>query len=281
MPEEEKVVDDDITEEVAEEAVDDVEEDAEPSELSEVDRIAMEQGWNPDFDGDGKVDAATFLRRGEQIRKSEHNANRQLRREIKEMRRGIKQVEEYYKRQDEFRAKQVERTIAKLKKDRYAAVEEGDVDAVKALDEEIEQAQEEATPITPLDDDDTEDIIESTEFVDWHSGNQWYGADIEMSRYADGQAELPEFAGMPPERALRIITDRVKTAFPEKFERTSTAKPNKTPMVESTTPRKSKRLPTKADMTSEQREIMKSILGVSPDMTEKEYIKSLHEMGEI
>ena len=107
---------------------------------------------------------------------------------------------------------------------------------------------------------------------------------LQMAVYADRLADHPEYNALPPRRALAAITAQVKKMFPENFDngrKKVVGTQKETPRVEPTTTRSKGALPTKADLSFDQQEMMKNILAVDPEMTEKEYIKKLHEMGEV
>lgn len=266
----------------------DKDEDSETEgELSDIEELALEIGWNPDHEGDEKVDAATFIRRSRDIQDSMRKTNNLNQREITKLQRGVKDIKAYYKKQDEFRQKTLEDEIEGLKDKRYEAIEEGDVEKVKTLDDKIEKSQEEAKPLIK---DDEQEPDSNPDFDDWQEQNKWYGTDNELTQFFDAQAGLPRYEGVPFKRAVTMITDDAKTIFADKFPAgqgkgngggDQSGKPAATPRVEGTKPRRSVKMLSRSDLSPEQRDIMKNIKSVDETFDEKDYLKSLHKMGEI
>lgn len=245
----------------------------EPEEtLTETEELAVEIGWNPDHEGEDTVDARTYILNSRDIQDSMRKKNKSSDREISRLTTGLENVKDYYRNLDTARARKMETEIGRLKKERDEAIEDGDVDKVKGIDAKIEESKEEAIPLMEEDTD-------NPEFDDWQGDNTWYGSDKEMTEYAEAQASLDKYKGVPYTKVLSLIKKSTEKMFPEKFEKQTT---KTTPAkVEATRTVRTNKTATKADLTSDQKEIMKSVLSVSEDMTEKEFIKGLQEAGEI
>lgn len=245
----------------------------ETKELGEAEELALELGWNPNHEGDDAVDARTFILRSRDIQDTMRKTNRESKRQIADMKRGIDNIKDYYRKLDDARTNKMEAEIERLKAQKYDAVEEGDVEKVKEIEIKIDEAEKESEPL--MDEDYSNPV-----FDEWVDDNDWYGKDEDMTDYADAQSKLEKYKGVPPKRVLKMIGESAREMFPDQFE-TKSIKSKVTPKVEGTKPSRGKRAPTRADMTSEQKEIMKNILSVDESFTEKEYIKGLHEAGEI
>ncbi len=253
--------------------------DDKPTDLSETENLAIELGWNPDHEGEDAVDARTFILRSRDIQDTMRKTNKDSKRKIDTLQKGIKDIKDYYHKLDETRAEKMASEIIRLNDERYTAIEEGDVDKVKGLDKDIKAAEKEAEPI--MDEDEDNPL-----FDEWATDNKWYGTDNEMTQYADEQAQLSKYKGVPYQRVLQMIEKSAKDIFPDKFE--SNGKPEskgkkETPVskVEGTTQKNSKKAPSVSDLDAEQKEMMKNILSVDDSLTQKEYLKGLQEMGEI
>jgi len=247
-------------------------------DLSETEELAIELGWNPDHEGDEIVDAKTFILRSRDIQDTMRKTNKESKRTIDKLQKGIENIKDYYRKLDDTRASKAEVKINQLKKERDEAIEEGDLSKVHGLDSDIKSAKKEAEPLM---DEDADNPI----FDEWVEDNDWYGKDVEMTEYADGQAELEKYHKVRYDRVLKMIEKSTKEIFSDKFK--SNGKPSAdkktkvTSKVEGTKPRKSNREPTVSDLDAEQKEIMKNILSVDESLTQKEYLKGLREVGEI
>jgi len=250
--------------------------DEKSTDLSETENLAIECGWNPDFDGEDAVGAREYIIRGQEMQRSLRKGNKSRDRRIDDLQKGIKDIKDYYHKLDDTRAEKMASEILRLNEERYSAIEEGDVDKVKGLDKDIKAAEKEAEPI--MDEDDDNPV-----FDEWVTDNKWYGTDNEMTQYADEQSKLSKYKGVPYERVLTMIEKSAKDVFSDKFE--SNGKPDKkakpVSKVEGTKPRSSKKAPSVSDLDAEQKEMMKNILSVDDSLTQKEYLKGLQEMGEI
>jgi hypothetical protein len=188
---------------------------------------ARQFGWvaQDEFKGDPEDwrPAEEFLKRGREI-------NGYLRKDLEKLQTTLKNkdaeiaeirttIEEFRKYHNETEARAYQRAIEDLKKEKVAAIESGDGVRAVEIDEEldtIKEAQRQAK---------TEKKAAPAPAVDsgwnqWVAKNSWYGKDEVLTALANGMAERlrnenPELVGID---FLDSVTDKVRTAMPEKFE---------------------------------------------------------------
>jgi len=187
---------------------------------------AKQFGWVPqdDFKGDPEQwrDAATFLQRGKEI-------NGFLRKDLEKIQKTLQQrdhdVQEMRETLNEFREfhnasmVQAKKTVIdELRKEKVIAIEQGDGEKVLELEDKIEQVKE-AAATKPATENKTPNENDK-EFYGWLKDNQWYITDQELARAsvefgAIAQLEDQDLRGR---KFLDLVTEKVKEAFPEKFE---------------------------------------------------------------
>lgn len=233
----------------------------EPAELSPVEQEAIDSGWVPkdQYTGDEHkwVDAPEFLRRGELFKKIE-DQNRQLKDvkraliEMKKLHEGVREVE--YKR-----------ALETLRAQKKAALEEGDADAVIAVDERIDLVKEEQRKLQTEDSYvEPQSGEEHPEFVAWKNKNSWYSTSSPMKAFADALGIELRKEGLSPDRVLKRVEEEVRKEFPHRFRNPKQDRPNG---VEGSSPRGGG---SSFQLTPEETRIMKTIVRTGV-MTEKEY----------
>jgi hypothetical protein len=253
-----------------------------------IEKLAKEMGWkgSDEFQGreDDYVDAAEYIRRSKDIQDTMRKHLNDNKRKMTDMERGIQDLKLHNERVFKVQLEKQKREIDELRKQRREAIEEGDVEKVESLDGRMldlynltETPDEPSVP--------PPDPEEAASFADWCKSNPWYfkdgSGDREMTDYADRMADLPEYAALPYERKLKVVTDLVKKAYPEKFK--SNPDRPKAPannLVEAPKGSPAKRQFTSRDLSEDQKKIMENFVkrGI---MTEKQYINDLVEIGEI
>lgn len=219
-----------MTEEVKTE---EVQEQVETPQISEVEQRAMEQGWRPkeQYEGDAAkwVDADEFLRRGELFEKID-SVKRTKDREIAQLRQSLNALETHYKRVQEV---EFQRALETLKAEKKEALREGDADKVVDLDEkiaEVKDAQAEAKAEIERQKAIVQDSPAAVDprFTAWVDRNQWYARNEEMKALADsvGLAYAKSRPGVDPQEVLSYVEKRVKAAYPENFSNPKRDKPS-------------------------------------------------------
>jgi hypothetical protein len=181
--------------------------------LPDVTERAHNMGWTPkeQFKGDPEkwVDAAEFVRRGEEFVPFLKANNKALERQIKDLTKTVKNLADHNAKTDE---RAYARALKDLKAEQAAAVAAGDVDAVDQITDEI-AALATAKAAKPSESDDFGET-----FAAWKAENKWYDSDPALQEAAFGIAEKLRQEGKTPAEQLPLVATRIKQLFPEKFE---------------------------------------------------------------
>lgn len=185
---------------------------------------AKQFGWVPkeDFKGDETEwrDASTFLKRGKEIngflRKDLEKIKASHAREIAELRDTMKEFTAYHK---ETEARAYKFALEDLKKEKIAAIEQGDGERVVAIETQMDKVKE-AQAIPTVKETPPRKEQNDREYTEWLVENQWYISDPKLGKIAEGMGSLlhtqhPELVG---KEFLDEITRQVKEALPERFE---------------------------------------------------------------
>jgi len=237
-----------------------VPEKQETDEKGKVEELAKELGWRDDFDGDEFVDAKSYILKGKDIQATMKNHIKEQKKQLTDLSGSVQQLQTHNEMVFKAEVKRLESELSTLKKEKKEAIEDGDVDKVDQLDEQIDGVKE--AMIEPQK-------TSNPDFDKWVAKNEWYTNDTEMAAYADTIAD--QNAGAPFSRVSVLVTRKVKEMYPDKFE--DNPKPKASP-VEGATRKTTKVKFTKADLTDEQRMIAKQFAqqGI---MTESQYIKDI------
>lgn len=186
---------------------------------------ARRMGWVPqeDFRGDPEkwVDAEQFVERA-------HTELPIMRENLKRMERKLAQQEKVLADFREFASKSEERAfqraLEQIKTEQRQAVEDGDVARFDAAQKRFEALSKEipAAPAAPID------SAVQAEFAEWHSKNEWYTRDPEMTVFADAAGDYlakikPHLKGTP--KFLEEVEKRVRREFPDRFENAKRREP--------------------------------------------------------
>lgn len=205
-------------------------------EFTEVEKVAMEIGWNPDFEGEGAKTAAEYIKASRDItdayRKQNKSVNKMLgdaNDKISRLEEGFLNFKEMMQAETEAKLKASEEKIKSLQQQRERALDEEDVPAVRKIESEI-RAESAAIAKTQKQ-GEKEEKQTNPEFPAWLEKNQWYGTNREMTLYAEAQLQTnPSLKGLSAKRVYAKIEKLVKEEFPEEFEN---EKPEKKNAVES------------------------------------------------
>lgn len=271
-------VDENLDEEV-------IEDDDENLELDDETRRALEDGWNPDYEGDNFVSAKEFNARSSFFKKinSVNRKNAALEKQVKFLMERTKQADEIaYKR-----------ALETLKKQKVEALREDDHEAVVEIDEKIDETKrnKKAADEAVGDSTGTDTTEEYQEFLE---NNSWYTKDAELTSAANTIGEA--YATSNPSATLTEIYNhvekRIKKLYPDHFDSSDdnyeddrpqrkTARRKQT--VESNTNRRTnkgkKSKHTSADMHEDDRVIMRNMIKKGAIKSEAEYIDQLEKSG--
>lgn len=241
-------------------------EPADEEKVSEVEEIATELGWNGDHKGENFVEAKEYILKGREIQNTMRDHIKDQKGQLSDLVSSVDELKTHNERVYKAEVKTLKSELSTLKQEKKEAIEEGDVDKVEALDDQIDEKKEAIKQPAAKSDS-------SPEFETWVKDNDWYNSDPEMAKFADTIADSN--VGAPFGRLSAMVTSKVKAMFPDKF---TGAKKATTPSpVEPSTRKTIAAKFTKANLTSGQRSIMNQFVkqGI---MTEKQYIADIEKV---
>lgn len=251
---------------------------------ADVKALATQLGWREDHTGEDSVDAATYILKSKDIQKSMSQHNKDLKDKLHALDISVDALRKHNESVYQAEVKKLQNEVLELKKERKSAIELADVDKVEELDQQIDEKQKDINKPKPKD--DSSDKIVNPIYDEWIQDNDWYLKDDDMAKYADTVAG--QYAGAPLDRIYKIVTDKVKEVFPDKFDSPpAEVKENKSPEVktpigpkspvESSSAKGNDATFTKDDLTPDQVQIMNQFVrgGI---MTEDQYIKDISKL---
>ena len=179
---------------------------------------ATEQGWNPNYDGDNKTDAKTFVEKGEKIAGIANKRVHTLEDKIRRLEDSNKQFGEYHKQTLEQQRKVAEKQIHTLQAEVAQAITDGDGQAYTRASNEIDNLKAASTPVN--DQDQWAQMSQR-----WVGENQWYSTNRKLGRFADGIAEEVIADGYQGAAYFSELTKRVQDEFPEEFKNPNQSRP--------------------------------------------------------
>ena len=157
---------------------------------------------------------------------------------------------------------------------RKEAVEDGDSEAVSAIDTQIKEINDipEELPVEQI-------TSTPAEFEEWVEENEWYKTDNEMRGYADEIGKEYADKKLPLKKVYEMVTKKVKEVFPENFEQKKKTPPAASVEGASQAGRKStvKSKYTYNDLSRGQRDVCDHLVKMGLK-TEQEYIDELTEI---
>ena len=233
---------------------------------------AMERGWVPkdvweaDEKNAGKKwrDADEFNDRGELFEKIE-----ELGKKAKNAQKALDQLSEHHKKVKEV---EYNRALNTLKQQKKAALEDGDADALIAIDDKIADVKEQRRVETAPQNSEV-----PVELEQWVSKNKWYEQKSEMAADADaiGISYKAKFPDKSMKEVLTHVENQIKKLYPDEFENPN--KP-KTGLVESSSTTKTTRSSGGFQLTDEEERVARNFerQGI---MTRDEYIKEIKALN--
>ena len=170
---------------------------------------ALADGWNPNFEGEDKVDAKTFVERGEKISGILKAKIGHLEERVDSLQSTNAEFKQYTDKQIQKEAKKNKKLIAELEGVKAKAITDGDGPAAVKADKDIERLQDTNGATNP----EIERLA-----ADWGSKNEWYGKDKDLTEYAEFIYPRIIADGYTGKAYYDELTRRVKAQHPEKFE---------------------------------------------------------------
>lgn len=259
----------------------------EERQYSEVEKEQMALGWDPNKPNG--VSAEEYKRVGEII-EAKRRASRDAKKkseEIEKLQATVKKLVEYNRNIEKSMYEKAARELYELKMQK---VEEGDVEAVRAIEQRQAALKE---PAAPEDFDIQEPSIDTNEDI---SGNpdvvafkerfqkELTGTSVKdkaFQAYLGKRAyELEQEGATDVKKVLSMLEDELKELFPESF---SNPKKNKPALTERSTASTSSKSTSSslAGLSYEHRATFNEIKNADPSFTEKEYLDMLRKQGKL
>lgn len=214
---------------------------------NEIEEVAKELGWNPEYEGEDAKTAKEFILNSKDIQKTQRNHAKKLqeqlestRGEVEELRNGFSAFEDHIRKTTAAEVAQWKNRVKSLEANRKEALRDGDVDAVERIEKEIEttkQHKPEAPPKASFP--GKKDVAKWVGETDWYNPNS-SNHNKDAQAYADAiysdnliydrTTGEPVGLKLPVARMLKKIEREVKKEFPELFEETPAQQ--KAPAVE-------------------------------------------------
>lgn len=187
----------------------------EAPQLSKTQQEAFDSGWRPkaDFEGDEEnwVPAGTFLRLNtlqKELSDSKSHFQQELNKRDKDTESRLKVNNETHKQHLEFMRKQLEQK-------RDAAVEEGDVDAFKANQQQIDELAKQEHSIPPEQVQPQNPV--APEMQTWIDKNPWLNTDKPKAHFADAEymGYIEKYPSATTTQALAHVDQKLAQHFPD------------------------------------------------------------------
>lgn len=171
-------------------------------QLSEVEGLAKEMGWDPDH----KPSNGKPVRSAQEWIRSTQANNRNLRTELKEMRGTVNRIaaaaDKQVRREVQSRAQEIEERFAN-------AVDAKDTEGAAKAAKDMRDLEAEQAPAPSGNGDAVEQF---------QKDNAWYGSDAEATDYAQSVSNRLAREGIvEPSKQLSKVIEAVKKRFPEHF----------------------------------------------------------------
>lgn len=145
---------------------------------------AIAQGYNPDFEGEGKKNPEQFIADGEKIAGVQSKLNTELKAEIQSLKDRQKEFfTQQFKMNAESEKRGYDKALKSIEDKQLKAVDDADTDLYRKLEKEKKDLKK-PTPEQPTK--ANEQTIDP-EFDKWHPQNKWYkiGSNEPVSIYAE------------------------------------------------------------------------------------------------
>jgi hypothetical protein len=231
---------------------------------------ALDMGWRPKDEWEGAeedfIEAKEFVRRQPLFEKIEAQSK-----SMKQLTQAFEALKTHHTKVKET---EYQRALTSLKAARKEALREGEHERALAYEEKIEEVEQQRAEF-----DAEAQAVQvpqqaeaHPEFVAWKRQNPWYSRDTELKEFADVLGASLARQGKTPEEVLKVVAERVKKSFPDKFTNPNREKPG---AVEAPSRKGSSN--DSFHMTEEERTIMKRLVRAGA-LTESEYMKQLKEI---
>jgi len=186
-----------------------------------IEATAKKIGWNPEFDGEGALDAEAYIIKGREMMDTQRKAKRSQdfahKRDLDAIKADVARLNAANKQFYESNAAAAKAEIEALKQERRVAISDADADEVDAIDAKIDAVAERAKAPQI---EQPQPAGNDPDFEEWHGENEWYLTDKERTDYANELNKKfladPEISALPYPRFLKKIEKAVKAEFDKK-----------------------------------------------------------------
>ncbi len=191
-------------------------------EYTETEQRAIDQGWNPDWEGpeDQKRSAREYLDRGELLSSLKAQST-----EVKELRKMVQGLSEHNRKVYESG---YERALNDLRAQKAKAVDDSDGALVVKLDEAIDQTREALRTVKQAPSSAPAVVEETQAFKDFKKANPVYVTSEKFKEWAHGAAI--SYAKRTPdateEGVYEYISERARKEYPEHYGRRGPPSPD-------------------------------------------------------
>lgn len=243
-----------------------------PGEQIDLENRARDQGWvsKEEFDADernhGKKwrPAEEFIERGELF-----DTIKSLKGEIHSIKRDFNLLAQHHK---DVAKIEYDRALRDLKTQRAVAAEEGDTKAVVEISDKIDELKE---GYAETKQEHKTSNGQHPAYTEWLKDNSWYTSDVALRGAADGMAQ--EYIKLNPNSSFEDVLAHVSSEMTKKFLKRETPSRPKSATVDSGTngnhAKKAKL--SKADLSDDEKEIMRAFIKRGVFATEQEYMDEL------
>lgn len=265
--------------------------EADEPEYSDVEMRAMDDGWRPESEWEGDasewVGAKEFNFRGELMSRisSQTGQLADNAKKVEELSAALKVLGDHHKKTAETEHKKI---LATLKREKIAALEDGDAEAIVEIDDKVAELKEAKKEEDLQYKDDVQEVkdIKSEippEVNAWFANpkNAWYHSDPIRKGIAD--AVSASYMGENPDAdlldMLKHVDKTVREEMPHKFE-SAAARTSTVTEKGSRTTRKGKKFTTR-DLDEDQKSIAKTFVEMGVFKNAQEYVDELASNGDL
>lgn len=193
------------------------EEELEDKTEGEIEQLAEELGWNPDWEGpeEEKVSASDYIRRQQKILRQSSDDISSLRGNVDQLK---SQMQKMAEQQGKTLTKALESQRQRLLEERDKAVEAGDTEAFKKADKQLNELTDEGETK-----EDPKTAAFQKGFVDFKSRNEWFEKDAFLTKEALSSAQTigMMYPDISADEFYQKVEEMVKEAHPQKFAKPS------------------------------------------------------------
>lgn len=183
-----------------------------------VEEKAKAKGWKPrdesDLPEEQWVDAKEFLGR-QPLYDQIHALKKDIAKQGQAFKKDMAAISKHFAEQAKV---EYDKAVKQLKAEKALAIEENDIGAVDAINEELAEKKKEFEAVkaeTPSTNADS-----TAEFEQWRKDNKWFNEDLELQKEAIalGTGYAIANPNLPQASVLEYVEQRIKKIYSEKFE---------------------------------------------------------------